>query len=290
LPLVKWQGGKSYLTANICRRFLPHRVYAEPYAGGANVLLNKPRSPVEVLSDLHAGLVKLYRVVRDRPAEFMARVCALPFRGVEIRRELFHLATTATLGDSLEAALWTLLRHRWSRGGDGHSFGESSRLRKMPEYESSWLRMVENLPRYVERLQGVKVENRPALEVIQEHDGPDALHYVDPPYLHSTRTVRDAYTHEMNEAEHVALLKVLGRCRGQVVLSGYPSPLYDASLGRWERIIIDMPNHAGQGRVKARRQEVLWVKPARRLLVRAVPGPVPTIYTARPALAALSTW
>jgi DNA adenine methylase len=63
-------------------------------------------------------------------------------------------------------------------------------------------------------------------------------------------------------AEHAALLDVVPRCRGTVVLSGYPSPLYDARLVGWRRVSFDMANHAGQGRCKQRRTEVLWIKPA----------------------------
>ena len=66
--------------------------------------------------------------------------------------------------------------------------------------------------------------------------------------------------HEMTEAEHVELLDLLKRVEGSVVLSGYASPLYDSVLAGWERHEFEMPNHAGQGRRKQRRQEVVWVR------------------------------
>ena len=63
----------------------------------------------------------------------------------------------------------------------------------------------------------------------------------------------------MTAADHAELLDVLMGCRGTVVLSGYPSPLYDARLAGWRRIVFEMPNHAGQGRSKQRREEVIWI-------------------------------
>jgi hypothetical protein len=36
--------------------------------------------------------------------------------------------------------------------------------------------------------------------------------------------------HEMSEADHVELLRVLRTCTGKVMLSGYPSQLYDDTL------------------------------------------------------------
>jgi DNA adenine methylase len=52
------------------------------------------------------------------------------------------------------------------------------------------------------------------------------------------------------------------RCRGRVAVSGYAHPLYDRALEAWERIEFDMPNHAGQGRSKQRRVEILWLNRA----------------------------
>jgi DNA adenine methylase len=80
--------------------------------------------------------------------------------------------------------------------------------------------------------------------------------------LHETRTARDAYRHEMIGEDHAELLDVLTSCRGTVVLSGYPSPLYDSRLAGWQRVAFNMPNHSGQGRSKERRTEVVWIKPA----------------------------
>lgn len=44
------------------------------------------------------------------------------------------------------------------------------------------------MPALMERLRGVVIEQRDALAVCQAHDGPETLHYVDPPYVHDTRS------------------------------------------------------------------------------------------------------
>jgi DNA adenine methylase len=97
--------------------------------------------------------------------------------------------------------------------------------------------------------------------MLQEHDGPDTLFYLDPPYLHETRTVTKAYAFEMGRAEHVALLETLLACKGRVFLSGYRSSLYDEMLAGWKRHEFDMPNHSGQGKEKQRRIECVWENP-----------------------------
>jgi len=55
---------------------------------------------------------------------------------------------------------------------------------------------------FTDRLAGVVIENREGIEVIEQHDCGDALHYVDPPYPHSTRKCNAgnaAYACEMSD-------------------------------------------------------------------------------------------
>jgi DNA adenine methylase len=62
----------------------------------------------------------------------------------------------------------------------------------------------------------------------------------------------------MTEADHQSLLGVLQRCEGKVILSGYPSRLYDEALAGWTRHTFDLPNNAAGGKHKDREIEVLW--------------------------------
>ena len=63
----------------------------------------------------------------------------------------------------------------------------------------------------------------------------------------------------MTEADQRELLDVLLRCRGRVMLSGYPSRLYDQALARWSRRTFELPNNAAGGERKGRETEVLWM-------------------------------
>jgi DNA adenine methylase len=110
-----------------------------------------------------------------------------------------------------------------------------------------------------ERLHKVSLECRPALELIEKYGADeDVLLYVDPPYLGSTRGSR-AYRHEMPEIDaHCELAEALRRCRASVVLSGYPSRLYDFELyPDWHRATFT--SGTGQGSNGwSNRTEVLW--------------------------------
>ena len=71
------------------------------------------------------------------------------------------------------------------------------------------------------------------------------LVYSDPPYLHSTRTSSRRYRFDYNEYDHIELLTLLKTLPCAVILSGYPSTLYDEALGDWRNLEIQVMNQAG---------------------------------------------
>ena len=116
---------------------------------------------------------------------------------------------------------------------------------------------VDHLVDVAMRFKQAQIDKRPAVELIDQVDGPDVLFYVDPPYLKSTRRGHNAeYGHEMSREDHEALLDLLLRTEGMVALSGYTSPLYDAALRGWAKHTKSVTTN-GQGSAV----EALWLSP-----------------------------
>jgi hypothetical protein len=78
------------------------------------------------------------------------------------------------------------------------------------------------------------------------------LLYCDPPYLLHTRTSGRRYRYDYEEQDHVELLALLKAVPGPVILSGYPSALYDEQLADWRTLELQVMNQAGV------RTEKLW--------------------------------
>ena len=70
------------------------------------------------------------------------------------------------------------------------------------------------------------------------------LVYCDPPYLHELRRGSRRYRYEYERSDHIALLELLRGLGCQVMLSGYPSDLYDAYLADWGSIELQVANQA----------------------------------------------
>lgn len=78
------------------------------------------------------------------------------------------------------------------------------------------------------------------------------LIYCDPPYLRQTRTSKRKYRHDYEERDHVKLLSLLSTLPSKIILSGYPSALYDDLLRGWRTVELQVMNQAGV------RTEKLW--------------------------------
>ena len=73
----------------------------------------------------------------------------------------------------------------------------------------------------------------------------DELVYSDPPYVQSTRKSPRRYRFDYTDADHVALLGILTSLPCQVMISGYPSALYDGMLQDWHSVSLQVMNQAG---------------------------------------------
>jgi DNA adenine methylase len=267
-PLLRWHGGKWRLAQWVIAHFPPHRVYVEPFGGAGSVLLRKQRSYAEIYNDLDDEVVTLFRVLRD-PATAPLLIEAL--RLTPFARGEFE-ASYAPSDEPIERARRLVVRSFMGFGSDGHNReirtgfrATSNRSGTTPSHD--WAHFPTSLARIVERLTGVIIEHRDALEVMRQQDAPTTLHYLDPPYLPATRSQKSrrgkvryhAYTHEMTESDHARLLAEVagGGLVGMVAISGYRAPLYDDALKGWSRREVETFADGARPRV-----ECLWLNKA----------------------------
>lgn len=259
-PALRYHGGKWVLSKWIISHFPTHRVYTEAFGGAASVLLRKSRVPAEIYNDLDGEIVNLFRVLRDpaQARELVRLVKLTPYARAEFD------ASYLLDGDPVEQARRTMVRSfmgqgstmtgRWRTG-----FRVTTHINRGTTPATDWLNLADALPALVDRMRGVIIENQPALEVLTRYDGPDCLHYVDPPYVLATRYVRwsgEAYRHELTDDDHRELAAVLHGLTGTVVLSGYPCPLYAELYADWQCVTRAAHTNGGKSAT-----EVLWLKP-----------------------------
>jgi DNA adenine methylase len=264
-PAFPYYGGKIRLAPWIASMMPPHRVFVETHAGSAAVLFAKAPAPHEVLNDIDGNVVNFFRVLREHE-EQLVRACELtPYAREEYR--LADLADTSI--DPVERARRFFIRVTQSFNACGAAPGKraswSNGMRRGSSQATTVVTLVGRLREIANRLRPVVIENRDALTVVGVYDAPDAVLYVDPPYLPETRAATNKgrvreYAHEYTPADHARLAEVLRDCAATVLLSGYPSPMYAQLYEGWWRAerVVQRPaaNRAGYSAEMA--TEVLW--------------------------------
>ncbi len=122
-----------------------------------------------------------------------------------------------------------------------HLGGGAIMLRKPPAIRNIGIDLdVEALKNFAftHQLSHINMVNRDAVDYLETFDFTRAgrvLIYADPPYLLETRTSAARYRHEYTVADHERLLRCLMSLpeNVSVILSGYPSQLYDNTLTGW---------------------------------------------------------
>lgn len=245
--ILNYPGSKWAMADFIISLMPPHTTYVEPYFGSGAVFFNKTKSKVETINDLDSRVVNFFKVCRDRPEELARAIELTP-----LSREEHELAYEPS-DDPIEDARRFMVRSWQAIGGktSDHT-GWRSNIDKIGGKVGEWNQLDERILAVADRLKDAQIEHQPALQILDRYNRPGVLAYVDPPYLLSTRTKRH-YAVEMTDADHEALLDTLVRFKGKVILSGYPSSMYDSYLCDWHKRYFEAHAEAGQ-----RRQEVLW--------------------------------
>ena len=257
-PLV-WFGGKYWLGKDIELYTPLHKVYVEPFAGGAHVFFRKERSDVEVLNDMDSGLYNFYRTLifpkLFKKFELMATLS--PYS-----REQYEdcQANWDKYDDPVERAWAWYINHcqAWN-GMPDKSWGITTDKSRggIAESVADYLSTVKRLPQTYERLKGVQLEHEDFAWVIKKYDSPETWFYADPPYVWDTRS-SGVYNCEMFDLDHVDLVDLLLDIQGMCLLSGYDTDIYQPlEVTGWGRKVIPRYSAAGKGR----REENLWFTP-----------------------------
>jgi DNA adenine methylase len=253
-------GGKHYMVRELLKHVPPHRTYIEPFFGAGNLFWNKPPSRGSVINDIDAHVVNFFRVLRNEQlaSELIEKLKLTPYARDEYEYA-FKNRDDIDLSDVERARLFFIRARQGAttvlgkRSASRTNWMAVNRADEAPVFANA----VENMASFIDKLRRVMIENDDALRVLARYDNARAFFYIDPPYCHSTRK-SGFYRHEMGEDQHVALIEKLITMKGKIMLSGYPSALYDKLTDSgWRR--VDIAAVCCVSAHRASRTECLWM-------------------------------
>lgn len=257
-----YYGGKVGMAQRIIDLMPEHRVYMEPFFGSGAVLFAKPPAAFEIVNDIDRDVVTFFRVLREDLDE-LERVCSLT---PHARSEYVAADLDEDLTD-LERArrFWVRVNQSFAKTA-GRQTGWSITTARSSSVPLTILNRIGRFRPAVERLMHASIECCDAASLVERLATEDTVIYADPPYLAETRRGRDRqrpadYAHDMGLAEdHERLAEALHATPASVLLSGYPSPLYEALYGDWWQVDTHVHVHSSNSVTAERgtRVERIW--------------------------------
>jgi DNA adenine methylase len=217
---ISYFGGKSNMVKHILPLIPEHRLYVEPFCGGASIFWTKEPSYREILNDINSEVINFYRVTKTKFEELKVEIeCTLSSRTqYNLARKIYK--NPDNYSDVMRAwAFWVQTNMSFSNvlcgswafaklhqgGSDGSNiFWKKQRFEK-------WLDL---------RLKSTQIECDDALNIIKRYDTYSTFFYIDPPYISSYR-VQD-YFHGYEREDFYNLLDLLSEIKGKFLLSSYP--------------------------------------------------------------------
>ncbi len=211
---IKYYGGKQKVAKWVISHFPKHDCYVEAFAGGLAVFFARVRKvKAEVINDKNSFVFNFYKQYRDNPQELIRVLEATPYSREEY--DHCHAIYNGKLSaNELEKARAFFVLCWQSYAANMDTWG-TSKTNSQPDTTG---RRVELLKMLTYRLRQVYIENRDALKVIDQWDGPNTFFYLDPPYpITDQRGYRGTYTlQDFNK-----LLSLLKGIKGKFLLSCY---------------------------------------------------------------------
>lgn len=256
--LAPWFGGKRTLAPRIIELAGEHRAWWEPFCGGVSILLQKPRAKQEVLNDLHGDLTNLAMVlVGNRAVDLYERAARTLYSeavfddckaALMADRDFAFVESSEAIEARHVERAWRYLVLSWM-GRNGAAGTARLNYQFTLRYTNNggdsatrWRSVIESIPWWHDRLQGVVISRRDGIELLDKiDDAVSTVIYLDPPYL----LEGDAYEHTFSTGagglfggdDHDRLAAAAGRFeRATVIVSYYEHPRLESLYPGWQKI------------------------------------------------------
>lgn len=218
---ITYYGGKQSLLKHILPLVPPHQRYTEAFLGGGALFFAKEPAPSEAINDLNGNLITFFRVAQNQYPALKAKIDAT-LHARDIHTHAGNILAMPWFYSPVDVAwaIWVRSKQSFASrldGAFGYDFG-GGMPKRTRNAKDSFTQAI------CDRLQGVTIESRDALQVIQCYDCPDTFHFIDPPYLNSDC---GHYSGMFGEPQLDALLELLVSLKGKWMLTMFP---YDKIL------------------------------------------------------------
>jgi DNA adenine methylase len=228
---ITYYGGKQQLAKIIANLIPPHRIYVEPYIGGAAVFFEKNVSEVEIINDINSEVVNFYEVAKRDFTALQSEI-NISLHSRKMHRHAQVIYANPDMFDRIKRAwaFWMLANMSFGSELDG-GWGYDTTGQSAIKINNKKMQFTEAL---AIRLQNVQIECYDALKIIRSRDTPETFFYLDPPYPDTDQGHYDGFSVD----DFCGLLAACSKLEGKFLLSSFRHPSLEeyTEKYRWHQI------------------------------------------------------
>ena len=190
------------------------KIFVDLFCGSIAMLCYLPWDVKVVVNDINGNLTNLYRIIKDRPSDFVSEVMKLPYSEVTFQMFTEDLQSGSSMSDFDRAVAYFYVSFGAYRGRiENPLFRISTTVdtNRAEDYQKS----IQWILQLSKRLQNVEILNRDFRKVLQSYDSEDVFVYADCPYLGT----EDYYENVFSMEDHKDLAEMLKSHKGKFALS-----------------------------------------------------------------------
>ncbi len=229
--VLKYPGAKNRIAPWIIENLPQHKIYVEPFFGSGAVFFKKELVYNNIINDVDEDIYNFFEVLRNDGMRLIEKIGMTPYSRLE-----YELTYSGDTECSIEKARRFAVKC-WQGFGCGNKYKNGYRRgigTTSPNPAKAWAELPVTLQMAIEKLKHAQIEHKNAVDLIADMKSTEALIYIDPPYILSTRK-KNLYNHEMSDKEHEELLDVIIQSPCKIAISGYENDLYNTRLADWNK-------------------------------------------------------
>lgn len=202
-PVIAYPSGKRKLAKQIIKKSPKHKIYTEPFAGGAAVFFQKPLAQKNIINDKNKDLATFYKGVKESG---FSKCDMTP------SKEKFDRIKNKTNKTDCDV----LFLNKWSFASAMKHYAPEKHELKTKDAGIKICSKKEG--DYKQKLKNTTITNQDFKKTMEKHDSKDTFHYLDPPYVKGGQIYKE---HKITPKE---VCEVVKKMKGKVILSYDNSP------------------------------------------------------------------
>jgi DNA adenine methylase len=210
--ILRRQGSKQRIAAEILKYFPAHRSYVELFFGAGGMFFKKPLAQYNICNDYDDDVYNLWMIVKNDRAKLVKELSKLPISDSILKYYQHH-----TENDPIKRAVRFLMLSNFTMLSSGHTltYGNNNEKKIIADRIDATFEMIKDV-----RFMCTDFRKVVSKISLSDEDKKDYFIYADPPYLNTTQNYQSGFKLQ----DTIDLFETLKQSKIRFAISEFDDP------------------------------------------------------------------